>query len=155
MSLVRGGKKGEGDRKREGGGGGRKREGERERGRRVLICFYLQLIPPEINFDAQSNPPAFVSEDETIRISKDDEVRLKVVGTRVDATEIVCLHTTHSYIPLALPSSPLLPSSPPLLFRMLIFHSVLNWIDQRRLPWPYQLNSMLVILVFIKTKETK
>lgn len=44
-----------------------------------------------MNFDPQSNPPAFVSEDETVKIAKDDEVRLKIVGTRVDATEIVCL----------------------------------------------------------------
>lgn len=43
-----------------------------------------------MNFDPQSNPPAFVSEDETVKIAKDDEVRLKIVGTRVDATEIVC-----------------------------------------------------------------
>lgn len=42
-----------------------------------------------MHHDAQSNPPAFVSEDESIRITKDDEVRLKIVGTRVDATEIV------------------------------------------------------------------
>lgn len=49
-----------------------------------------QLIPKDMKFDTQSNPPAFVSEDETVRISKDDEVRLKIVGTRVDATEIVC-----------------------------------------------------------------
>eukprot|EP00026_Physarum_polycephalum_P019920 Phypoly_transcript_22190.p1 GENE.Phypoly_transcript_22190~~Phypoly_transcript_22190.p1 ORF type:complete len:173 (+),score=29.71 Phypoly_transcript_22190:79-597(+) len=54
----------------------------------LQIFVSKHLIPPEINFDPQSNPPAFVSEDETIRISKDDEVRLKIVGTRVDATEI-------------------------------------------------------------------
>jgi DNA-directed RNA polymerase II subunit RPB7 len=42
-----------------------------------------------MEFDQQSTPPCFVSEDGALRIEKDSEVRLKIVGTRVDAAEIV------------------------------------------------------------------
>ncbi len=42
-----------------------------------------------MQFDPGSTPPCFISEDGTVRIEKDSEVRLRIVGTRVDATEIV------------------------------------------------------------------
>jgi len=54
----------------------------------LQIFVSNHLIPNDLHFDAQSNPNAFVSDDESVRITKDDEVRLKIVGTRVDATEI-------------------------------------------------------------------
>lgn len=40
-----------------------------------------------MKFDANSNPPSFASDDQIIE--KNTKVRLKIVGTRVDATEIV------------------------------------------------------------------
>ena len=65
-----------------------------------------KLIHPDMRFDPNSNPPSFASDDqvrylvshnhgeltypETAQIiEKNTRVRLKIVGTRVDATEIV------------------------------------------------------------------
>ncbi|KAL6041532.1 DNA-directed RNA polymerase II subunit RPB7, variant 2 [Balamuthia mandrillaris] len=52
----------------------------------LQVFVSKHLIPSDMNFDA--NDECFVSDDESIRISKDDEVRLKIVGTRVDASEL-------------------------------------------------------------------
>jgi len=49
------------------------------------------LIPMDMEFDPNSSPPSFVSNDLSMRIAKDDEVRLKIVGTRVDAQEILSI----------------------------------------------------------------
>ena len=46
------------------------------------------LIPDDFDFD-QSDEPAFVSADEEVRIQQGTEVRLRIVGTRTDANEIV------------------------------------------------------------------
>ncbi|KAG6824731.1 hypothetical protein H0H92_005993 [Tricholoma furcatifolium] len=48
-----------------------------------------KLIHPDMKFDSNSNPPSFASEEQIIE--KNTRVRLKIVGTRVDATEIVRL----------------------------------------------------------------
>lgn len=53
-----------------------------------------QLIPADIKFDPAANPPRFATNtDETdeIVIEKGTKVRVKVVGTRVDATEIFAI----------------------------------------------------------------
>jgi len=50
-----------------------------------------QLIHPDMRFDPNSNPPSFAS-DESV-IEKGTRVRLKIVGTRVDATEIFAIGT--------------------------------------------------------------
>ncbi|KAH9939066.1 RNA polymerase Rpb7 [Epithele typhae] len=50
-----------------------------------------QLIHPELKFDPNSNPPSFASEDQIIE--KNTRVRLKIVGTRVDATQIFAIGT--------------------------------------------------------------
>jgi DNA-directed RNA polymerase II subunit RPB7 len=42
-----------------------------------------------MDFDAAGQPPCYKSKDEDIVIKQDDEIRLKIVGTRVDATGIV------------------------------------------------------------------
>lgn len=42
-----------------------------------------------MEFDASSQPPCYKSKDEDIVIKQDDEIRLKIVGTRVDASGIV------------------------------------------------------------------
>ena len=46
------------------------------------------LIPEDFSFDS-ANEPAFVSSDEAVRVQAGAEVRLRIVGTRVDADEIV------------------------------------------------------------------
>jgi len=49
------------------------------------------LIGPDFKFDPNSNPPSWASEDQIIE--KNTHVRLKIVGTRVDATEIFAIGT--------------------------------------------------------------
>lgn len=46
------------------------------------------LIPEDFTYDS-TNDPAFVSSDEAVRVQAGAEVRLRIVGTRVDADEIV------------------------------------------------------------------
>lgn len=50
-----------------------------------LIHDDMKFMPGDVN--------SYQTEDGTTRISKDSEVRLKIVGTRVDATEIFCIGT--------------------------------------------------------------
>ncbi|GJJ11213.1 hypothetical protein Clacol_005445 [Clathrus columnatus] len=50
-----------------------------------------KLIHPDLRFDSNSNPPSFASADQIIE--KNTKVRLKIVGTRVDATEIFAIGT--------------------------------------------------------------
>lgn len=42
-----------------------------------------------MKFDPNANPPCFSDPDEQISIERNARVRLKILGTRVDATEIV------------------------------------------------------------------
>lgn len=49
-----------------------------------------QLIPPDLVFDGTSLPTCFASEDHSQRIAPEDLVRLKIVGLKLDASEIVC-----------------------------------------------------------------
>merc|ERR1712032_273265 len=51
------------------------------------------LFPEDFRFSAASGEPAFESLDGHLRIERGSEVRLKVVGTRADATEIFCIAT--------------------------------------------------------------
>ncbi|TFY56302.1 hypothetical protein EVG20_g8979 [Dentipellis fragilis] len=50
-----------------------------------------KLIHPDMKFDPNSNPPSFASDEQIIE--KNTKVRLKIVGTRVDATEIFAIGT--------------------------------------------------------------
>jgi len=70
-----------------------------------LLDLGYQLIHPDLRFDPNSNPPSFASDEQvgllppanllyplsftTQIIEKNTRIRLKIVGTRVDATEIV------------------------------------------------------------------
>ncbi|KNZ59626.1 DNA-directed RNA polymerase II subunit rpb7 [Puccinia sorghi] len=47
------------------------------------------LIPSDLKFDPNANPPCFSSDEDQATIEKGTRIRLKIVGTRVDATEIV------------------------------------------------------------------
>ena len=42
-----------------------------------------------MTFSTADNIPCYQSNDQTVSLSKDDGVRLKIVGTRIDASEIV------------------------------------------------------------------
>lgn len=60
----------------------------------------LQSVPPEMEFDGSSQPPCYKSKEEDIVIKQDDEIRLKIVGTRVDASGIVraCIYKLLNFI---------------------------------------------------------
>lgn len=55
----------------------------------ALTALTRQLIPEDMAFNS-IDEPCYVSADEMVRIEKDCEVRLRIVGTRNDANEIVC-----------------------------------------------------------------
>lgn len=59
-----------------------------------LSCFISRhSIPSDMQFDPNSNPPCYRTQDEDIIIQQDDEIRLKIVGTRVDASDIFAIGT--------------------------------------------------------------
>ena len=59
-----------------------------------LSCFISKhSIPADMTFDANSSPPCYKTQDEDVVIQQDDEIRLKIVGTRVDATDIFAIGT--------------------------------------------------------------
>ncbi|KAL1924608.1 uncharacterized protein VTP21DRAFT_4262 [Calcarisporiella thermophila] len=57
----------------------------------LQVFVSSHLIPQDMKFDPHSNPPCYASEDQEIK--KDVHVRIKIVGTRVDATEIFAIGT--------------------------------------------------------------
>ena len=59
-----------------------------------LSCFVSRhSIPSDMVFDPNSNPPCYKTQDEEVMIQQDDEIRLKIVGTRVDASDIFAIGT--------------------------------------------------------------
>lgn len=50
-----------------------------------------QHIPPDMKFDPNANPPCFSNPDDNISIERNARVRLKLLGLRVDATEIFAI----------------------------------------------------------------
>ncbi len=46
-----------------------------------------------MEFDANSTPPCYKTADESIVIKEDDEIRFKIIGTRVDANDIFAIGT--------------------------------------------------------------
>ncbi|KAI9320664.1 hypothetical protein BX666DRAFT_1875280 [Dichotomocladium elegans] len=57
----------------------------------AVVTTVNKLIPNDMHFDPNGNPPSYSSEDQTIQ--KDVQVRIKLVGTRIDATEIFAIGT--------------------------------------------------------------
>ncbi len=55
------------------------------------IFVSSHLIPIEYRFQPEANPPEFVSASD--RLVKGRKVRIKIVGTRVDANEIFAIGT--------------------------------------------------------------
>ena len=52
------------------------------------------LIPSDMRFDGQSNPVCYksqISDEQPVLVQKDTEVRVRVIGTRVDAAEIFAI----------------------------------------------------------------
>ena len=57
-----------------------------------LECFVSRhCIPLEMDFDPNSASPCYKTKDEDLVIQKNDEIRLKIIGLRIDATDIVNL----------------------------------------------------------------
>ncbi|MBA0635563.1 hypothetical protein Godav_026070, partial [Gossypium davidsonii] len=54
----------------------------------VQIFVSNHLIPDDMEFQS-GDMPNYTTSDGSVKIQKDSEVRLKIIGTRVDATEIV------------------------------------------------------------------
>jgi len=50
-------------------------------------------IPPDMHFDSNANPPCFTNAEEQLSIERNSRVRLKILGTRIDATEIFAIGT--------------------------------------------------------------
>mmetsp|Transcript_6638 Transcript_6638/g.16888 ORF Transcript_6638/g.16888 Transcript_6638/m.16888 type:complete len:177 (+) Transcript_6638:294-824(+) len=57
------------------------------------IFVSSNLIPGDYEFTSGDQGPSFVSGEQDVSIVKDCEVRVKIVGTRVDATEIFGIGT--------------------------------------------------------------
>ncbi|KAL8516268.1 hypothetical protein ACS0TY_014797 [Phlomoides rotata] len=58
----------------------------------VQIFVSNHLIPDDMEFQS-GDVPNYTTSDGSVKIQKDSEVRLKIIGTRVDATEIFCIGT--------------------------------------------------------------
>lgn len=61
----------------------------------VNVFVSTHLIPEDFTFDVGdgSSTCSFGNEDGSLRIAKDSKVRLRIIGTRVDATEIFAIGT--------------------------------------------------------------
>lgn len=55
------------------------------------MFFDLQSIPADMEFCPNVNPPCYKSKQEDNVIQEEDVIRLKIVGTRVDANGIVSI----------------------------------------------------------------
>ena len=54
-----------------------------------LQCFVSRhSIPNDMEFDPNSTPPSYHTDDSEVVIEEGSHVRLRIMGTRVDATEI-------------------------------------------------------------------
>ncbi|KAK4777686.1 hypothetical protein SAY87_017873 [Trapa incisa] len=58
----------------------------------VQIFVSSHLIPDDMEFQP-GDAPCYATSDRTLKILKDSEVRLRIIGTQVDATEIFCVGT--------------------------------------------------------------
>lgn len=59
-----------------------------------MSCFVSRhCIPPDMEFEPNANPPCYKTQDESVVIKQDDEIRVKLIGTRVDAADIFAIGT--------------------------------------------------------------
>lgn len=62
----------------------------------LQVFVSKHCMPPDMKFDPQSTPASYVSEvsdEQPQRVAKDSEVRLRVMATRIDASEIFAIGT--------------------------------------------------------------
>ncbi|KAJ3134850.1 DNA-directed RNA polymerase II subunit [Irineochytrium annulatum] len=62
----------------------------------LQVFVSCHLIPPYLKFNPNANPPAYVGEGQEVdntKIEKGETVRIRIVGTRVEATEIFAIGT--------------------------------------------------------------
>eukprot|EP00795_Rhopilema_esculentum_P003216 gene3216-1533_t len=59
----------------------------------AVVTQVNKSIPSDMEFDPNSNPPCYKTEKEDLVIQKDDEIRLRIIGTRVDAIDIFAIGT--------------------------------------------------------------
>lgn len=57
----------------------------------LQVFVSSHLIPSEYGYDGLAVPPAYLAGGGVKRIAAGDTLRLKIVGTRVDAAEIVAI----------------------------------------------------------------
>ncbi|CAO3596958.1 RNA polymerase Rpb7 [Absidia repens] len=57
----------------------------------LQVFVSSHLIPNDMRYDPNSTPPCYSSDDQVI--NKGAQVRIKLVGTRIDATEIFAIGT--------------------------------------------------------------
>ncbi|KAM7501852.1 hypothetical protein LguiB_000756 [Lonicera macranthoides] len=58
----------------------------------AVVTMVNKLIPDDMEFQT-GDMPNYTTSDGSVKIQKESEVRLKIIGTRVDATEIFCIGT--------------------------------------------------------------
>ncbi|KAE9463566.1 hypothetical protein C3L33_04526, partial [Rhododendron williamsianum] len=63
-----------------------------KQGQFKFSCRIMWLIPDDMEFQS-GDMPNYTTSDRSVKIEKESEVRLKIIGTRVDATEIFCIGT--------------------------------------------------------------
>lgn len=60
----------------------------------LRIFVSTHLLPPHYKFQPDSNPPEFVAQDQVaVNLVKGTKVRLRIVGSRMEATEIFAIGT--------------------------------------------------------------
>lgn len=60
----------------------------------MLLFVHVQLMPTDLVFDSgRSGLPMFISEEENVRIEEGSEVRIKIIGIRLAAQQIVVIGT--------------------------------------------------------------
>ncbi|GMP89487.1 hypothetical protein CsSME_00041038 [Camellia sinensis var. sinensis] len=58
----------------------------------AVVTMVNKLIQDDMEFQS-GDMPNYTTSDGSVKIQKESEVRLKIIGTRVDATEIFCIGT--------------------------------------------------------------
>lgn len=59
-----------------------------------LTCFISRhCIPPDMEFDGLSVPPSYRTADESLVIRPGDDVRVKLIGIRVDHNDLFACGT--------------------------------------------------------------
>uniref|UniRef100_A0AC35TIZ0 DNA-directed RNA polymerase II subunit RPB7 n=1 Tax=Rhabditophanes sp. KR3021 TaxID=114890 RepID=A0AC35TIZ0_9BILA len=59
----------------------------------LSIFISQHCIPQDLKYETINEVPCFKNDDETMVIKPDDEIRVKLIGTRVDANDIFAIGT--------------------------------------------------------------